>query len=164
MDESYNDTMQTLYTELEKEQSKHSKRKTAKMFGNILFAVVIILLAGGILSVTIQRASGQVPFLFGLSLQHVKTGSMSPTIEQGSIILCRKVNDKTIINADYDNGTIITFYDGKRDLVTHRVVEETTGDDSNCVYYITKGDANNVVDDYHVPRYDVVSYYIGKVF
>ncbi len=75
----------------------------------------------------------------------VVTGSMTPTIDVGSIIFTRP-------QTAYQKGDIITFHRGEIS-VTHRIVSISNQQ------YQTKGDANNAPDPQLVPHNQV----IGKV-
>lgn len=76
----------------------------------------------------------------------VQTGSMTPTIPVGSLVVTRNMSD-------YRIGDVITYRQGGN-FVTHRVVAKTNG------AYQTKGDANNAPDGNLV----LPSAIAGKVF
>ena len=71
--------------------------------------------------------------IFGYSFFQVATGSMKDAINEGDVVIVK-------INADYQEGDIITYMSGK-DFITHRVIEK------NDDYVITKGDNNNTNDN-----------------
>jgi signal peptidase len=75
----------------------------------------------------------------------VRSGSMSPTVETGDVVVTRLVNPSAV-----DAGDIITFQDPSRagELVTHRVVE--TRRDGSQISFITQGDANSGQEDWSV--------------
>jgi len=76
---------------------------------------------------------------------------MSPTISTGSTIF-------TLPADEYKVDDVITFRSqGEEELITHRVVQVEQIDDQ--IYYITRGDANDVSDSYKVPQIGVA----GKV-
>ncbi len=93
-------------------------------------------------------------FSFGVDYKIlvVKSGSMEPTIQTGSLVL---VAPKEI----YKQGDIITFWSkiSKKIPTTHRIVsrEEKEGN----VFFITKGDANKNVDTQKIKKKNIV----GKV-
>lgn len=74
----------------------------------------------------------------------VLTGSMSPSIPQGSIIYTRKT-------LNYKTGDVITFK-RENNIVTHRIYNK----DSKGFTYQTKGDANNTVDSELVSSKEVL--------
>ncbi len=69
----------------------------------------------------------------GYTLFEVGSGSMSPTIKSNDVVVVK-------INDNYNETDIITFL-YKDNYVTHRVIQ------INHDSLVTKGDANNVVDD-----------------
>lgn len=118
-------------------------KKIFKIFGNILFVLVIIV---AVLMILSKFSIG------GLRVLTVKSGSMSPTIFTGSVAFVSPVKD-------YKIGDIITFRaQGEKELFTHRIAEVDQSTDQT--YYRTKGDANDASDSYKVPQNGVV----GKVF
>ncbi|GAA0070295.1 signal peptidase I [Clostridium sardiniense] len=78
--------------------------------------------------------------LFGYKFYDVLTGSMSPTINPGSLIVVKKIDDNEV-----KEGDIITFKGSSTsNLTTHRVVEVIEKDKN--IKFQTKGDANDVLD------------------
>ena len=75
----------------------------------------------------------------------VQSGSMSPTINTGDVIVVSPTKN-------YRNNDIITF-SGPSFTITHRIVN------SNSSEFITKGDANKVVDQDKISQNKI----IGKV-
>lgn len=85
-----------------------------------------------------------VPSLFGYDRYAIETGSMTGTIDKGSVVYAKPADA-----ADLVEGDIITYQpppgSGVSDLVTHRIVQRTyrpwvTGADRYI--FKTKGDAN----------------------
>lgn len=71
----------------------------------------------------------------------IHTGSMSPELVSGDLIIDRPAKD------GYDVGDVITFRHGPTtDLVTHRITQITT----DGIH--TKGDANRTADVWTIPR------------
>jgi len=89
-----------------------------------------------------------LPIKNNYSLRMVTSGSMSPTIKTGAIVMTKPV-------ADYKISDIITFQNGlgEKNVVTHRIISHQ-GDE-----FITQGDANNVADMKLVKEEQI----IGKV-
>ncbi|MBS6041941.1 signal peptidase I [Clostridium baratii] len=112
--------------------SESSKRKLIKnIISYIVIAIVFIFMVISILSNT---------GLFGYKFYDVLTGSMSPTINPGSLIIVKEIDDTEI-----KEGDIITFKgNSTSNLTTHRVVEVIEND--NNIKFQTKGDANDVLD------------------
>ena len=88
-----------------------------------------------------------LPSLFGYKPLVVLSGSMTPTYKIGSIIYYHKVPQ-----SELKKGDAITFKIGNNELVSHRIYEIENN------LYVTKGDANNTVDNVKV-NYE---YVLGK--
>ena len=115
-----------------------------RMFLKTLYYVVLASL--GVIAVLLVASLLPIPGNYKVKV--VLSGSMEPTIKTGSIIVARPVSQ-------YQKGDIITFgKDTKKEVpVTHRIVSEKNGG------FITRGDANDVIDTNLVQRKDI----IGKV-
>ena len=88
--------------------------------------------------VSIKILHKDYPNLFGYTFFEIISGSMSPTIEKGDMILVE-------LGEDYDVGDIITYASADSKLITHRIIDkESIGTETST--YITKGD-NNLVED-----------------
>lgn len=112
---------------------------------NILVSsVVLCILAFLVLLVYIPKAIGYKTF-------YIKTGSMEPSISQGSLVFTRKIQFSEVRAGD-----VFTFTnDNKNDYFTHRVVEI----DRENQMLVTKGDANDQNDPYPISFY----YAVGRV-
>lgn len=101
--------------------------------------------------------------VFGNQALIVRSGSMQPTIDVGSVIVVRP--DAYI----YKVGDIIAFRseNNSKTIISHRVtgIEK----DESGIYYTTKGDANKTVDGWQVRPKNVLGKsfliipYVGKV-
>lgn len=82
-----------------------------------------------------------LPMVTGGDALTVLSGSMSPTIERGALVLLRPVDPTTI-----EPGDVITFRADQTGLqyITHRVVG--THQEAGRPSFTTKGDANDGVD------------------
>ena len=109
-------------------------------FGFIAFALVIL-------------ATSKFQNPWGIKSFVVLTGSMRPTISQGSVIFTQE-------NSQYKKGDVIAFR--KNNItVTHRIVESNLM--NNGVTYETKGDANKAADDTAVTYKDVLGKQVATV-
>ncbi len=127
-------------------------KKFIKITGNIIFYIVLISLLLITLIMAKATKNGQAPSFLGYKIYSVLTGSMSPTIESGGLIIVKEVSPKSIRQGD-----VITFKSvSTNNVTTHRVVDIDTDDG---IKFITKGDANNVQDTNPVDS----SLLIGKV-
>ncbi|MBM7833049.1 signal peptidase I [Clostridium sardiniense] len=109
-----------------------SKGKLVKdIISYIVIAIVFIFMVISILSNV---------GLFGYKFYDVLTGSMSPTINPGNLIVVKEIDDSEV-----KEGDIITFKgNSTSNLTTHRVVEVIEKDKN--IKFQTKGDANDVLD------------------
>lgn len=119
------------------------RSKPLRILSALITAALALLLAANVYVIAARAVTGEPqPTVFGFSAAVVVTGSMSPAIEPGDLVVCRR-------STDYAVGDVITFHSGAS-LVTHRIVGSTP--DS----YITQGDANNVADADPVPNGAIV--------
>lgn len=119
-------------------------------------SVIIIVAALIILMVVLMTKPGSTPSIGGYMALRVTTGSMAPTYDVDTLIIVRQIDPSMI-----KEGDVISFYSSDPALDgavnTHRVVSvEKVGDGYR---FVTKGDANNVVDQYDVDS----RYLLGKV-
>ena len=99
----------------------------------LLGAAVVVLLA--------MTTAG----LSGMRLVLIKSGSMTPALLTGDLAVSRSTPPSRI-----EPGDIVTFrHPVLRSAVTHRVVSAHTAD--GRVDVTTKGDANQVAEDWQVP-------------
>ena len=111
---------------------------TAARWGGRVLAWLVILT-----SLAALAAAVLVPRLGGATPYEILTGSMSPQMPPGTLVVMKPVSGP----ADIGVGTVVTYQlrSGEPTVVTHRVVEirQSLGGD---IEYITQGDANPVVD------------------
>ena len=105
--------------------------KTITIFLAIFTFLVMSLAIYNFISVKIFNKD--YPNLFGYTFFEIVSGSMSPTIEKGDMILVK-------LDSEYNVGDIVSYKDNDS-IITHRIVEK------NDSYYVTKGDANNTLDN-----------------
>ena len=96
----------------------------------ILMIIVIIIGAYYMYQIKIQKK--EYANIFGYSFFEVATGSMSPTIEVGDVVI-------TKITKDVNKNDVIVYKDGES-IITRRLIEK------NEEEIITRGDANNSED------------------
>ena len=113
----------------------------------------LVFMAVLVFSLLQSRVTGSPPTIAGHHLYVVLSGSMSPTFEAGSMVVVRPVEASEIAVGD-----IITYREpgAEETLTTHRVV---VVERENGLQFITKGDANEVIDQDPVPAENLV----GKV-
>lgn len=130
---------------------------------SVLLVVVFVFALFVFLSV-IRTPKGAVPELFGYSVLRVSTASMEPLYPVGSIVIAKKIDP-----ADLKDGDIISYYSAEPAIYglpnTHRILS-TQSDETDRLYFVTKGDNNPVADYYPVYTEDLigkVSFSIGSV-
>lgn len=107
-----------------------------KYLKNIIFYfLVFIFLLIALFSIMGNKGIGEYKSF------NILTGSMSPNINPGSLIITKKVDANKIKEND-----VITFKGSNtNNVTTHRVVE-VINDKSGKIKFQTKGDANDVLD------------------
>ena len=135
-------------------------KKAKKIFSRIMTVLSVALFVFGVVVfVSVLNASeGKVPSVFGFSVLQVKTGSMLPEYEIGTIVIT-----KTVDSNELQVGDVISFYSMDKDIAgevnTHRIEKIEHGGDDNAPYFTTKGDNNSQVDKQKVWPSQIV----GKV-
>lgn len=140
------------------------KRKTnwLKILSNILFTIFMIIMTFLIFTTAQSKIRGEEPRLLGYRLYVVDSGSMSPTINMGSMIIVKEMQPNEINKMD-----IITYYGhDSSSRVTHRAVDII----DNGKSFITMGDANETEDPMPVEGDKLIGKvvfkipYIGTIF
>ncbi|MDD5146320.1 MAG: signal peptidase I [Candidatus Pacebacteria bacterium] len=113
------------------------------------FLTALALIAA-LLVVSVLPITGNIKFLV------VQSGSMTPAIKTGSLVVIKPAGD-------YKIGDIITFgqITKTKTPTTHRIVEMKVAD-GNPVY-ITKGDANNGPDQKEISQKEILGKVLLKV-
>jgi signal peptidase len=114
-------------------------KKIIDIIIKVVWWVVLILLIALSVGIVSAKIKGKVPKVFGYSVVHIISQSMSDTIPVGTYILIKEVSPEEIKEND-----IICFY-SEDSLIygrpnTHRVVEVIENDGK--YEYVTKGDSN----------------------
>lgn len=119
-------------------------KKVFRIFRTVLCWLCIALLLIVVISLVTAKIQGSYPSVFGYSIYRVSSGSMSPELEVGDVILGKSVSDPMDIKV----GDIVT-YKGSGELsgmlITHKVIvapEEVDG----VLTLQTKGIANEIPD------------------
>ncbi len=130
-----------------------ARRRRARLVPLVAGWTLFGLLAGLVLSFSVPNVVGMHSFV-------VMSGSMTPTLKVGDIVV-----DRPIAAADVRIGDIITFKDPARNrLVTHRVHRLRV--ENGRIDIETKGDRNNSVEDWSVGtdgRVGLVIYRVPKI-
>jgi signal peptidase len=123
--------------------------------------VTVLISLVAVLTITIAigsrtSADGQ-RMVFGQPVMTIISGSMTPTIAVGDIVVDAPVT--AVQASQFHVGQIISFRaaPGSPEIITHRIVAVQVQD--GAVSYITKGDANNSADSTPRPASDVIGLY-----
>jgi len=113
-------------------------KKVKGVIENLIIVMLIFILVVVVIGKLQLNYYNPYPSFMGFRSLTVLTGSMSPKIKPGDIVIIKEVNSNNI-----EVGDVVTY---KTDnlLITHRVNKIITND--NELQFITKGDANNTVD------------------
>lgn len=135
---------------------KNRNISIGKIIGNVVFYAIIIAMISISLIMIKAKKEGKQPSIFGYKFYIVLTGSMTPTIYPGDLIIVKEVPTSEI-----KQGDIITFGSSmSSNITTHRVKDIEKGDK---IKFITKGDANEVVDPNPVESKLVVGKVINHI-
>ncbi len=133
--------------------------KIKKILSRVVAVLTVMIFIFGIVifASVLKAKEGEVPSVLGFSVMKVQTGSMEPEYKTGSVIITRKIAPEKL-----KKGDVISFYVSSGQIVdqvnTHRI-EEIRYIKSDFREFVTKGDANDYVDEYPVLQTRV----IGKV-
>ena len=114
-----------------------------KIFDVLCWITVIILVASVVISF-IAHLRGTVPTVFGYSVYRVSSGSMSPELEVGDVILGKSVENP----AELKVGDVVTYQGSGEmtgELITHEVIVAPQEENGELMLQ-TKGIANEVPD------------------
>lgn len=139
------------------EKQVRSSSNLFRVAGNIVTALLLIIMVGLSFFLIQSRISGGSPAVAGYQMYVVLSGSMTPAFNTGSLVFVKPAEPTAIVEGD-----IITFSssgDATR-LTTHRVVGMNRDDGLS---FITRGDANNVNDPNPVPAENLVGRVTGSV-
>ena len=119
-----------------------------RKFWSAFQSVEVLIAIAVTLVVTLPIAMGMSPYV-------VKSGSMEPTIQTGSLAFIKK---GAYESAKVKKGDIVTFAASKTKTVTHRIYKDN-GDGT----YATKGDNNDVKDSGALDRRNIIGKYVFSV-
>ena len=120
---------------------KKNTKKAFSVIGRVLSIALIVFEVIVIIFLVISKVQGTPPTLFGYQMYFIRTGSMSPYLEPGDVIISKKYEGGELIAGK--DGDVVTYYgdmNGNVELITHRVVK-VDGDKIT-----TQGDFNNIAD------------------
>lgn len=147
------------------EQKKHTEKTTSQKVLTIVGAVLCVIFGFMLICNIVIVVKGNVspdrpPSVLGVTPLVVLSGSMSGDapdhIEAGDLIFVKPADPAAL-----KVGDVITYMEGKT-VVTHRIIEITTGEDGKLLFG-TKGDANNTADKDPVHQDNLVGIYTGRI-
>lgn len=115
-------------------------KSSIKVFSNILFYGVLCIFIVFLLFGLIGKKSGQGFKLGSYRAYDILTGSMSPTINPGNLVVVKEISPNEVKT----NDVIIFKSDITNNVTTHRVIKIINNNGES--EFITKGDANNTQD------------------
>lgn len=138
---------------------KLKNNKILKIIGNILYAIIFIIVLFILIIAILQRTTNNEITLFGYRIFVVATGSMVPEYEVGDVLVSKEVDPSTIQVGDdivYE-GKEGTFKDK---IVTHQVIMIEKENDNYRIQ--TKGIANTKADP-EITQNEVIGKVIYKM-
>ena len=130
-------------------------KKALKIIFNVLLWLIVIFALLITILVFSSTSNGGVSNLLGYIPMTIESQSMSPTFNEGDLIIAKQIDDPNELKVD-DVISFWTLIDGHKVKNTHRIVRINKTE--NSVSFITRGD-NNPIDD-ELPAYQ--SELIGK--
>lgn len=131
-----------------------------KIINILKWIIVIILSMLIILNLYIIIASeakpNKITSIFGYKPFVVLSGSMSPNIQVGDLIIIKQINPTTLKEND-----VIAFKNSANYVTTHRIIDVQMTNNQKC--FQTKGDANNVLDEKIVCPKNVEGKYVTRI-
>ncbi|MDD4595462.1 MAG: signal peptidase I [Candidatus Izemoplasmatales bacterium] len=152
------------------ESTINKKKITLKTVGNIIFWVVLAIVAiYAVISLTSKR-NDQVTEIFGQTGMKVVSGSMEPTFSEGDIIFVTVIDYDTFDFSTLEVGDVITYLfdkDSNPDtdpvLNSHRITRIVI-DGNGYYHFYTKGDASDGEDLEPVSESAVLGTWNGTVW
>lgn len=131
--------------------------KFFSIFGNVIFVLLLLVMATLSFFLIQSRIAGGVPEIAGYKMYIVLSGSMSPEFDTGSLAFVQDVDTDELAVGD-----IITYRTQAESdsLTTHRIVEIMKNGNTQ---FVTRGDANNVNDPNPVLDENIVGRVTGSV-
>jgi len=137
--------------------------RVKKAASAVIKALVFLVFAAGLfIFITVIANRGQgVPNFFGYCFLNVRTQSMEPVFPVGTVVITKKAVAGTL-----KKGDIISFYSQDPAIKgipnTHRIYSVEKKENGG-VYFITKGDNNDVQDQYPVYPSEIIGVVVGSV-
>lgn len=149
-----------IVSEVQEEIKESTAHKIVRIVINVVLVLAIVLAAFSTYISFVSTSGNGVFSVFGVRIFSVQTGSMSPTLNAGDLIIDSAVKDTSALKV----GDIITYWtviNGERVLNTHRITAIYDGGGHRI--FATKGDNNTIEDSLTVHESEVVGKYSTKI-
>lgn len=125
-----------------------------KILRIIFYSFLTLLAIIGIIFIykSVEKPN-QPNFIFGHTTFYITSGSMEPTYDVGDLVIVKK-NEEIKVN------DVIVFVE-RGNRISHRVIEII--EEGTNVFYQTKGDNNDTMDNFKVSDHDVFGVVVGKI-
>ncbi len=134
-------------------------KKVASVALSVVMWVIILVAALYAFTTLATRDEKSVANIAGFTPLSVQSNSMSPTFDEGDLIIIQTCDPSTL-----QAGDVITFHtiiDNKYALNTHRI--DSIAESMGARSYTTKGDNNDVTDTHIISDVDIVGKYVGRI-
>ena len=145
----------------------HRRRSLAlRIVQRVLVALVVVLALLALALAIMLRPNAQgIDEIFGHPVFSVASGSMTPAIDTGDLIVDNPITSTQATNLHV--GQIISFRESASSstslIISHRIVAVVPGKAGAAVAYRTRGDANNAPDLSTVAPSQVLGVYTARV-
>lgn len=136
-------------------------KKVVGIVINVILWLFVVFAALTTVVVFTGTNNNGVGNLFGYMPFSIQTQSMEPTIKAGDVVIGKEVDFNTL-----KEGDIITYWttvDEQKILNTHRITKVISNGKGSVPSFKTKGDNNQIEDEYTVAAADIVAKYNSKI-
>ena len=136
-------------------------KKVVGIVINVILWLFVVFAALTTVVVFTGTSNNGVGNLFGYMPFSIQTQSMEPTIKAGDVVIGKEVDFNTL-----KEGDIITYWttvDEQKILNTNRITTVISNGKGSVPSFKTKGDNNQIEDEYTVAAADIVAKYNSKI-
>ena len=136
-------------------------KKVVGIVINVILWLFVVFAALTTVVVFTGTSNNGVGNLFGYMPFSIQTQSMEPTIKAGDVVIGKEVDFNTL-----KEGDIITYWttvDEQKILNTHRITKVISNGKGSVPSFKTKGDNNQIEDEYTVAAGDIGAKYNSKI-
>ncbi|MBQ9489396.1 MAG: signal peptidase I [Lachnospiraceae bacterium] len=134
-------------------------KKAAEILISVLLWAIILIMALFTFTTLATKDDRSVSRIAGFTPLTVQSQSMSPTFNQGDLIVIKACNTAKLVVGD-----VITFHtiiNNEYALNTHRI--ESIAENNGIRSYVTKGDNNAIADTHIISDGDIVGKYMFRL-